>query len=78
MRAVLDHVHAVDPHVLDADRELMRFFEGGAVAHGGGIEEDHVRVEALAQQASITETQALGNRVATGLALSPEFAEVQA
>ena len=42
VRALGDHRHAVDEHVDDAVRVLMRLLVGGAVGDGGGVEDDQV------------------------------------
>jgi hypothetical protein len=44
MFAIADDRHAVDQHVFDAHRVLLRCIEGRLVRNGGGIEDDDVRV----------------------------------
>src|SRR5205823_1130385 len=50
---------AIHPHIADADGELVRLREGRAVGDGGGVEDDHVRTGAGAQEAAVPDAQAV-------------------
>src|SRR5690348_1454074 len=53
MLAVLQHLYAIDEHVLHTGRELLRLFEGGMVLDRGWVEDDDVGVIAGPQPAAL-------------------------
>ena len=61
MLSVLQHLHAVDEDVSNADRVLMRLLERGAIGDGGGIKHNDIRVHARFDESTAIETE-IGRR----------------
>ena len=55
MLAVLEYLHAVDKHILYANRQLVWVFERGAVSYGLRIEHDHIGKHAWLEKAAMIE-----------------------
>ena len=61
VNAAVDDVDAVDEHVLDAERQLVGILEGGAVADGLRGEDDDIGQHAATQEATVAQTDAIGD-----------------
>ena len=53
--AVLEHLRAVDKHILYADRQLVWVFKCGPVSYGLWIEHDHICKHAWLEKAAMIE-----------------------
>ena len=73
--AVFDDDLAIHYDIVDAYRVVMRVFSRGVCLDSGGVEDNDVRLEAVAQDASIWQSEALrGERCH----LANRFGEAQA
>ena len=62
MCAIAEDLPAIDEDMMDADGQLMGFFEGGAVDDGLRVEDNHIGVVSRCQLASAFESQIRGRQ----------------
>lgn len=62
MFAIFQDRDAVDEYVPHPDRILMRFLEGCAIANGGGIEDDDIRMIAGLQRPPVFDAEVGGGQ----------------